>query len=249
MAPVLQTLVGSRLNGRRTQEDGPGHPAASAVPAQIGRLFVDTGGQGVGPVDVPLDHRRPVVGKVTIEFRLDRQIIQQDIGWHYQGAAVSVIPEAVNDGGHKAQHAAGSLEVLQRRPVGIEPLENLRVYWVSGLDAVFVGRLSALGWEFLTIGSVKVAIGPGDVIPLYEGGLVGDGLETGDAGQFRNSLQQWPDAHDESIRPITFLRLAMACRPRSPPTSTSAVASSASEAGRLMISRQLFANLADSDNA
>ena len=54
---------------------------------------------------------------------------------------------------------------------------------------------------------------------------------------------------EESIRPITFLRLAMACRPRSPPTSTSAVASSASEAGRLMTSRQLFANLADSDSA
>ena len=70
MRRSLQTLVGSRLNGGRTQEDGPGYPAASTVPAQVRHISVDPRGQGVGPVNVPLDHRRPVVGKVTIELRL-----------------------------------------------------------------------------------------------------------------------------------------------------------------------------------
>ena len=82
-----------------------------------------------------------------------------DVGRQDQRVLVALLPEAVDDGGHQAQHAAGALELDQGGPVGVEPVEDLRVDGVGRLDALLVVGVAALGRELLVLGAVEVGEG------------------------------------------------------------------------------------------
>ena len=57
---------------------------------------------------------------------------------------------------HQAQHAAGALELHQRGPVGVEPVEDLRVDRVGRLDPLLVVGVAALGRELLVLRAVEI---------------------------------------------------------------------------------------------
>src|SRR5438552_1694122 len=57
---------------------------------------------------------------------------------------------------HQAQHTARALELHQRGPVGIEPVEDLRMDWERSLDALLVVGVAALGRKFRALRAVEV---------------------------------------------------------------------------------------------
>ena len=70
--------------------------------------------------------------------------------------AVALFPQAVDHRRHQAQHAAGALKFHQRGPVGVEPVEDLRMDGIRRLDAFFVIAVAALGRELRLIGPVEI---------------------------------------------------------------------------------------------
>jgi len=58
----------------------------------------------------------------------------------------------VDDRRHEPQNTAGTLELEQGRPVGVEPIEHFGVNGIGRLDALFIVRLVvAFGREFLLV--------------------------------------------------------------------------------------------------
>ncbi len=80
-------------------------------------------------------------------------------------------------GGHQAQHTAGALELDQRRPVGIEAVEDLGVDGVGGAQPLLVIRLARLRRELLALGAVKVIKGAGHRVAGLELVRVNEWLE------------------------------------------------------------------------
>src|SRR6266478_2683744 len=70
----------------------------------------------------------------------------------------------MNDLRHELQHASGALEVVQRRPVLIEAIENLRVNRISMLQALEIMTVLRLRREVRSAGRVEVRVGAADLL-------------------------------------------------------------------------------------
>ena len=75
--------------------------------------------------------------------------------------------------GHQAQHAARALELHQGGPIGVEPVEDLRVDRIRGLDAFLVVATATLGRELGALCVIEVRERPRGHVTLFEG--VGSG--------------------------------------------------------------------------
>ena len=119
----------------------------------------------------------PNCRKGTRQLELDPRIIDRDVRRQDQRVAVALLPKAVNHCGHEAQHAARALELHQRRPIGVEPIEDLRMDWIGGLEPLFVVGIAALRREFLMLRSVEVREGARHHVAIFELRRVGHRLE------------------------------------------------------------------------
>jgi len=134
-------------------------------------------GKRADPVDVLLDHRHPVVREVARQLRLHARLVDGDVGRHDEGVAVALLPQRVDHGRHQAQDAARALELEQRRPVGVEAVEDLRVDRVRCLDALLVVGVGALRRKLLVLHPVEVGERPRHHVPVLEVRRVGHRLE------------------------------------------------------------------------
>ena len=176
-APVFEPALGRSGRRRRAQIDRARHPPASRALPQVRHLAVDPQRKGLGAIHVLLDHRHPVVGQVAGQLELHPRIVDRQVGGQDDGVAVPLLPEAVDDRRHQSQHAAGPLERHQRRPVGVEPVEDLRMDRISGDYALFVVGVAALGGELLVLATVELGERSGHHVTILELGRIGKGLE------------------------------------------------------------------------
>ena len=94
------------------------------------------------------------------------------------GIPVALLPQAVDDRRHQPQqHAAGALELHQRRPVAVEPVEHLGVDGIGRLDPLLVVGVAALGWKLLVLGPVELRERAGHDVPVLELRRIGERLE------------------------------------------------------------------------
>ncbi len=95
----------------------------------------------VGTVDIDVEDRRPGVGQVTQELVACRGRVERQRAGHDHQRGVAPRPELVDHRRHQAQHAACALEALQRRPVLVEPVEELGVDGVGPAQALQIVTL------------------------------------------------------------------------------------------------------------
>ena len=134
-------------------------------------------GSEFGAVHVLLDHRHPVVRQIARQLELHARVVDRDVRRQDQRVAVALFPQAVDHRRHQAQHAARALEFHQRGPVGVEPVENLRVDRIRGLDPLLVVGVAALGRELLVLRAVEVGEGARDHVAVLELRWIGQRLE------------------------------------------------------------------------
>ena len=82
---------------------------------------------------------------------------------------IATFPKTVNYRRHQPQHAAGALELGERGPIGIQPVENLRMNRVGRLNAPLVVHRAALRRELDSLRTVQVGEGAGGDVALLEG--------------------------------------------------------------------------------
>ena len=176
-SPVFNAPVGRSRDGRRAKVDGTGHAAAGGVLAQVGHLAVQTQRQRTRAVHVLVDDWHPVVGQVPRQFRLHVGVVDGEVARHDERVLVALFPKAVDHHRHQAQHPARSLELHQGGPVGVQPVEDLRVDRVGGLHPPLVVSVAALRRELLVLGAVHVEEGPRHRVPGHELVLLNQRLE------------------------------------------------------------------------
>src|SRR5690606_41037000 len=64
--------------------------------------------------------------------------------------------------------AAGTLELHEGGPIGVQPIKHFRMDRVCRFDATFVIRLPAFRRELLRMGIVKLVEATGDGVPRYK---------------------------------------------------------------------------------
>ena len=175
--PILEPAVRGRGRGRRAEVDRARHPPRGVQLAEVGLLGVDLERQRVRPVHVLLDDRRPVVREVARQLGLHARVVDRDRRGQDQRVAVALLPQAVDHRRHQAQHAARALELHQRGPVAVEPVEDLGVDRVGGLDALLVVAVPALGRELGSLRAIEVGEGARGHVALLEGVRPGERLE------------------------------------------------------------------------
>ncbi|EXI71444.1 MAG: hypothetical protein AW07_03673 [Candidatus Accumulibacter sp. SK-11] len=176
-APILDPLVRGGGGRRRAHVDRARHPPARRDPAQVGQVPVELQRQRVRPVDILLDHRHPVVGEVARQFGLHARVVDRHVAGQDQRIAVALLPQAVDHRRHQPQHAARALEFHQRRPVGIQPVEDFRVDRVRCPDAFLVVGFAALGRKLRLLRAVELGEGARHHVPVLELRRVGKWLE------------------------------------------------------------------------
>ena len=155
-AAVVDPPVGGSGSGGGTEENRPRNAATGGELSQVRLVAVDPQRQRVRAVDILLDDRRPVVVEVPGQLRLYARVFERDAAGQDEGTAITSLPLVVNHRRHQPQHAARALELRQRRPVGVQPIEHLRVNGIRFLDPLLVVGLPALGGEFLLLRAVQV---------------------------------------------------------------------------------------------
>ena len=140
------------------------------------------------------------------------------------GVGVAGLPQRVDDGAHQPQHAAGALEPLQRRPVLVQPVEQLRMQRVSVPDPLLVLRLGDPRGELAPVLGIELGerarhrrdIGPGAPRRCPR---------TAAAARSRTTPAADAGRHWSAIRRTTFCSRSSASCPCVPPTSISERAS------------------------
>ena len=176
-AAVLEPAVRGARRRRRAEVDRPRHPPAGRELAQVAHRAVDPQRQGLLPVDVLLDDRHPVVRQVARQLELHARVVDGDVRGQDQGVPVALLPQAVDDRRHQPQHAARALELHQRRPVAVEPVEHLGVDGIGRPDALLVVGVPALGRKLLVLRPVVVRERAGHDVPVLVLHLIGERLE------------------------------------------------------------------------
>ena len=123
---------------------------------------VDHGGRGRRAVDVGVDHRLEAVLQVLRDLRQHVVGVKRHPAGQDQRRRVVALPQLVDDRGHQPQHATGPLEPVQRRPVAVQPVEQLRVQRVRRLDPLLIRRLGDPRRELGPVLRVEVGEHPGD---------------------------------------------------------------------------------------
>ena len=137
----LDSPVRRLEGGRGAEEDRPGEPPGDLPRAQRRAGRVDPGGRGRRAVDVGVDHRLEAVLQVLRDLRQHVVGVQRHPARHDQRRGIVPLVQLVNDRGHQPQHATGALEPVQRRPVVVQPVEQLRVDRVRRRDPLLIRRL------------------------------------------------------------------------------------------------------------
>src|SRR5664280_3147094 len=94
------------------------------------------------------------------------------VQWHRAGhdewTGIARGPQRMHDGTHQPKDTAGALEALQRGPVLVEPVKQLRVNRVRRPDPTLIRRLAALARELTTVFGVELHESPshGGDVPL-----------------------------------------------------------------------------------
>ena len=83
----------------------------------------------------------------------------------------------VDDSRHQAQHAACTLELDQRGPIGVEAVEDFGMDGIGSLDAVFIIGIVTLGREFGLLGAVQIGKGARHHVAVFELRRIGERLE------------------------------------------------------------------------
>ena len=76
----------------------------------------------------------------------------------------------MDDVAHQSEHAPGALESVKRRPVLVEPIEQLRVQRVGRFDPSLVCRLARLARELAGVPGVELHERPRDRRDIRERG-------------------------------------------------------------------------------
>ena len=140
---------------RAAEEDRAGHAARRQRLPEARILRVDAERAGVGTVDIALQHRRPALGQIADQLVADGRGVEADGARQNQQARVVARPQVVDDRRHQAQHAARALEPLQRGPVAVQPLEDLRMDRIVRLQPLQIAGLPALGREVAALLAVQ----------------------------------------------------------------------------------------------
>jgi len=107
-------------------------------------------------VDVLVDDRIPALREVVEALVAHTGIVQRQCAGQDHAVGVAVLPQPVNHLGQQLQHATGALEVAERGPVLVEPVEDLRVDRVRLLHALEVVVLLGLRRQFAAVGAVQL---------------------------------------------------------------------------------------------
>ena len=154
--PVVDAAMRCPQGRRRTHVDRPRNAAAGGIAAKVRVVAIQAERQRIAPVHVLLDDRNPLVFEVAGQLELHDLVVHGDVARHDEHVAVLPFPERMDHGGHQAQHAAGPLELVERGPVVVEPVEHLRVNRVGHLDPAFVVGFAAFGRELLLLRAVQI---------------------------------------------------------------------------------------------
>ena len=157
--------------GRTAQEHGPRCTAAGLHAAEASVLVLDLGGLGAFTVHVAFEHRVPALRQVVDDLVAHIGVVQRQAARHDQRVVVAVLPQAVDHLGHHLQHATRALEVVQRGPVLVEPVEHFGVDGVGVDQALEVPALLCLLRKVIAVGGVEVREG---VAHGFHGQLVVD---------------------------------------------------------------------------
>jgi hypothetical protein len=116
---------------------------------------------------------------------------------------------------HQPQHAARALEFDQRRPVGIEPVEDFRVDRIRRADALLVVAFAALGRKLGLLRAVEIGEGARHDVPVLELRRVGKRLEQAPANDLEAlfGARRAPrgfDTPDDVAQPVERLAPARA---------------------------------------
>lgn len=146
-----------------------------------------------------------VPSKIARQLELHPRIVDRDVRRQDERVPVALLPQAVNHRCHKAQYATGTLEFHQRRPIGVEPIEDLRMDWVGCLQPFFVVGIAALGRELLVLRSVKVREGARYYVPVLElrRSAIGSNRRRRTISKPSSALA---GRHEDSTRPTTGTR-------------------------------------------
>ena len=153
--------MGGTERCRGAEEHCAGDPAGEGARTEHLAGVVDADGGGALAVDVGVDDRLPVVREVVGKFPEHLGGVQRDAAGQDERAGVAGGPQGVDDLAHQAQHPAGALELLQRRPVVVEPVEQLRVDGVGGLEPVLVLAALHVAGELAVVLAVEADELPG----------------------------------------------------------------------------------------
>jgi hypothetical protein len=137
-------------------------------PSEIRLLGVNPERERVGAIDVAFNDRRPGIRQVPGQLELHARVIDRNRRRQDQRVLVALLPEAVNDGGHETQHTARALELHQRGPVGIQPVEHLGMNWIRGLHPLLVVSAATFRRELRRLRVVQLGKAPRRQIPVLE---------------------------------------------------------------------------------
>ena len=251
-AAVLQATVRGGRRGSRAEVNRARHTPTGRELAEVRDLAVESQGQRAGAVHVLFEDRHPVVREVARQFGLHARVVDGDVGRLDQRIPVALLPQAVDHGGHQAQHATRALELHQRGPVGVEAVKHFRVDRVGRAQALLIVRIAALRRELLMLGAVEIGKGPCHHVAVGELRRIGQGLEEPAAHDLKPLFgARWPpgglDTPDHVAQPVE--RFAPALAAHLDIVRMRVGGSAVSEAGRLMTSRQCCAAFAASVRA
>ena len=128
-------------------------------------------------IHILCDHRCPLVVQIPRQFELHGRIVYRNSGGHDQQVAILAFPQRVDYTGHQSQYTTRPLEFVQRGPVVVQPVEQLRMDRVGHLQPAFVIAFTAFRGKLIVLRAVHVHEGPGDCIACHERFLVSDRLE------------------------------------------------------------------------
>ena len=208
------------LPRRRAEVDGAGHTTGGRVAAEVAVVLVEPQRQRVGAVDVASMTGSQPSSRYFVSSESTRGVVHRDRARHDQQVLVAALPQHRDHGRHQPQHAAGALELVERRPVLVEPVEQLGMDRVRQLHPPPVLGLADLAREVGRLLAVEVAERLDHAVA--DPGLVrASSARTAGGGRSRSSRRPRPASTGRTCGARRCFSRASASLPPSPPTSMS----------------------------
>ncbi len=136
---------------------------------------------------------------------------------------LAFFPQVADDAGQQSQYPTGTLKVSVRPPPQVQGVDQRRVEWIRGQEAVTIRSLCGLLWHLVLVGLVELHEGVGDLgvdrvvaEPLEQPSpndlvdlLIGYGLQVG-----RHPPETLLQAAEDLLPPVAAGDLQMAGRQR-----------------------------------